>query len=142
MTQTTAGPTAPSAASLAVLALLLAAASGSAMAEWVAIGGDEGSIVYVDPATVLKLGEKAKMWHLVDYNGAQLTATGRQYVSQKLQYEYDCREVRARLLTYLSHSRNMGAGGMVEGDFHPQKWSDLPQGSALYHLRKYACTKR
>ncbi len=125
-----------------ILMLLLASASSNAFAEWVAIGGDEVSTVYVDPATILKIGDKVKMWHLADFNKGQVTATGRQYASQKSQYEYDCKARQARLLTFVSHTRNMGAGAMVEGDWHPLKWEPPAPGSVVDYLRKYACAKR
>ena len=108
-----------------VILMMLLAMSSSATAEWVAVGGNEVSNTYVDPVTVFKTGDKVKMWHLVDFNTVQVKATGKRYMSEKLQYEYDCKEERARMLNFLSHSGNMGGGVMVEGDWHPQKWEPL-----------------
>jgi hypothetical protein len=125
----------------AILMMLLALVSSSAAAEWVAVGGNEVSNTYVDPVTVLKTGDKVKMWHLVDFNTVQVKATGKRYMSEKLQYQYDCKEERARMLNFLSHSGNMGGGVMVEGDWHPQKWEPLAPGSAVDYLRKIACEK-
>ncbi len=122
--------------------MLLAVVSGNALAEWVAVGGSDGSNVYVEPATILKAGGKVKMWHLVDFSAGQVKATGKQYMSEKLHYEYDCNEERARKLAFASHTRNMGGGAMVESDFRPQQWEPLAPGSVLGFLRKYACAKR
>ena len=126
----------------AILLMILAIVSSSAAAEWVAVGGNDLSTTYVDPATILKVGDKVKMWHLVDFNAVQVKPTGKRYMSEKLQYEYDCKEERARMLTFLSHSGNMGGGVMVEGDWHPQKWAPLPPGGLVGYLRKFACGKR
>jgi hypothetical protein len=126
----------------AILMMLLAVVSSSAAAEWVAVGVTESSTVYADAATLAKAGDKVRMWHLVDFNSVQAKATGRRYISEKLQYEYDCKEERARLLSFLSHTGNMGGGAMVEGDWHPQKWEPVTQGSVIDYLRKFACGKR
>jgi hypothetical protein len=126
----------------AILAMILAAASSGAAAEWVGVGGNDVSNTYVDPATIFRAGDRVKMWHLVDFNTVQVKATGKRYMSEKLQYEYDCKEERVRMLNFLSHSRNMGGGVMVEGDFHPQKWEQPRPGSIVEYLRKFACGKR
>jgi hypothetical protein len=123
-------------------AFLLAGVSGGAMAAWVPFGSDEFGNTYVDPATLFRAGDKAKMWHLVDFNNVQTKPSGKRYISEKSQYEYDCKEDRARLLNFLAHTGNMGRGGMVEGDYRAQKWEALPPGSLLAHLRKFACAKR
>jgi hypothetical protein len=125
-----------------ILTLLLGVVSNSAAAEWVAVGGNDQSSIYADPATILKAGDIAKMWHLVDFNSVQTKPSGKRYVSEKLQYEYDCAQERARMLNFLSHTGNMGRGGMVEGDYHAQKWEPLLPGSAIAHLRKLACATR
>jgi hypothetical protein len=125
-----------------ILTAVLAVVSGSAAAEWVAVGGSDLGNTYVDPASIYKAGDKVKMWHLVDFNAVQVKASGTRYMSEKLQYEYDCKEERARMIIFLSHSGNMGGGVMVEGDFRPRKW-ELPQpGSVIEYLRKFACGKR
>ena len=125
-----------------LLMLLLAVWSSSAAAAWVAIGGNDVSNTYADPATIRKAGDKVKMRHLVDFNSVQLKASGRRYLSEKLQYEYDCKQEQARMLNFSSHSGNMGAGAMVEGEFRPGKWEPLPPGSLVAYLRKFACAKQ
>jgi hypothetical protein len=124
-----------------IFMLLLAILSGSAAAAWVAVGGNDVSNTYVDPATILKAGDKVKMWHLVDFNAPQAKPSGKRYMSEKLQYEYDCKEPRARMRSFLSHSGNMGGGVMVEGDWHPRMWEPIPPGSVIDYLRKFACGK-
>ncbi|MCX7142237.1 MAG: hypothetical protein NT123_14425 [Proteobacteria bacterium] len=126
----------------ALLTLLIVFASGSAAAEWVAVGGNDQSSTYVDPASLVRTADKVKMWHLVDFNAPQFKASGKRFLSEKLQYEYDCKDERARKLTFLSHSRSMGGGVMVEGDWHPQAWEPPPSGGVLDYLRKVACGKQ
>jgi hypothetical protein len=122
--------------------LLLAVVSSTAVAEWIVVGANDLSYTYVDPATILKVGDRVKMWHLVDFNAVQVKATGKPYMSEKLQYEYDCKEEQARMLNSLAQSRNMGGGVVVEGDWHPQKWGPVPADGLVNYLWKYACGKR
>lgn len=122
--------------------LLLAAISGSAAAAWVAIGSNDVSNTYVDPARIVKAGDKVKAWHLVDFNSVQVKASGKRYLSERLLYEYDCKQEQARMLQFLSHSGNMAGGVMVDGDFHPGNWEPLPPGSVIAYVRKFACAKR
>lgn len=50
----------------AILMILLAVVSSSAVAEWVQFGGNETITIYVDPATIHKAGNMVKMWFLYD----------------------------------------------------------------------------
>jgi hypothetical protein len=126
----------------AILMILLAVVSSSAAAEWVAVGANDHSYTYVDPGTILKMGDKVKMWHLVDYNAVQVKATGRRYMSERWQYEYDCKERWARMLNSLAYSRSLGEGVTVEGDWNAQQWEPVPPDSLVYYLWKFACGKR
>lgn len=123
-------------------ALLLAMLSGNVAAEWVAVGANDFSYTYVDPTTMFKAGDRVKMWHLVDFNAVQAKPTGQRYMSEKLQYEYDCKDKRARMLNALAQSRNMGGGVVVDGAWGQQNWEPVPPDSRLNHLWKFACGKR
>lgn len=85
------------------------------MAEWVGISRNEdfGITVYADPATTRKSGNEVKMWVLVDYKTAQGKNTSRQHMSSKRQDEYDCKEVKLRVIFESDHSGNMGRGKIV-----------------------------
>lgn len=126
----------------AILMMLLAVVSSSAAAAWVAVGITESGTIYADSATIAKAGDSITMWHLVDFNSIQVKATGRRYISQKFQYEYDCKGERARRLSFQSHTGNMGGGATVDGDWDPQKWEQVPQGGVINYLRQFACGRR
>ena len=51
----------------AILMMLLAVVSSSAMAEWTVVNENKEFIQYADLATIRKLGNKVKMWGLNDY---------------------------------------------------------------------------
>jgi hypothetical protein len=55
-----------------LLTILLALVSISAMAEWTKIDETANAIQYIDLSTVLRHGNKVKMWSLVDYKTAKI----------------------------------------------------------------------
>lgn len=126
----------------AILKTLLGLASSTAMAAWTEIGANDLSYTYVDPATISRTGDRVKMWHLLDFNAVQSKVTGTRYMSERLQYEYDCKEKRARMLNALAQSRNMGRGAVVEDNWNSQQWEPVPPGGLINYLWKYACGKR
>ncbi len=75
----------------AILMILLAVVSSSAMAEWVKVSEDKLVTAYADPTTIRKLGDKVKMWALWDYSTAQ-EDDSKPYMSVRIQNEYNCKE--------------------------------------------------
>ena len=130
-----------------VLTILLLATSGSALAKWVQVGGNDDIATYVDPTTIRKSGNKVKMWTLMDYSTQQQhkisDQTGKPYRSGKIQEEYDCKEEQSRMLYFSCHSENMGAGDVVcESSDATKNWIPVPPGSLEDTILKFACKKR
>jgi hypothetical protein len=124
-----------------VLILMLAIASTSAMAEWTKVdllSLKDGITHYVDLTTIIKAGNKAKMWQLNDNESAK-TRVGR--LSMKTQKEYDCGEEKIRTLTRTLFSGNMGTGVVrySSGDRKPSNWSPVEPGSSVEVFWKIAC---
>ncbi len=124
-----------------ILMMVLAVVSNSAMAEWVNVGNNENLTVYVDPATIQRTGNMAKMWHLTDFKTANKDM-GEAYLSTKDQNEYDCKEVKSRRRASSQHSKNMGSGKVVYSDSYTTKWKPVPPDSGIEIMWKFACTKR
>ena len=76
-----------------LLVMFLVLSSGHVYAEWVLVSGDDaaGLAVYVDPATIRRNGNLAKMWQLYDYKTVQ-TVAGDSLLSMKRFNEYDCKK--------------------------------------------------
>lgn len=130
----------------AVLMMLLAVLSNSAVAGWVAID-DSNSFgdytAYAETTTICKDGNMVKMWAMYDFNTAHIdTAGGKSYLSLKARNEYDCKEEQYRTLSYSFHSGNMGGGDVVFTDYKPADWQPTSRGSINEALRKYACGKQ
>lgn len=127
----------------AVLMILLAVVSSSAMAEWGLISGDADGNVFTDSATIRRVDNKVKMWRLVDYKIAQDFGFGDiQYMSIMIQDEYDCKEEQLRKLYSAAYSENMGRGKVVVSSDKLGEWAPTPPGSMGEELLKFACGKR
>ena len=124
----------------AILMMLLAVVSSSAMAEWVEVSGDEGGTfsVYANPATIRWTDHKVKMWDLYDYKTAKELA-GKTFMSVESQSEYDCKEKQQRILYTTTHSENMGRGEVVSASIKPHDWEPNRPNSVGEALWRIAC---
>ena len=125
-----------------LITLLLAVLSTSAMAEWVQINANNNSTTYVDPTTIRKVGNKVKMWTMHDYKTMQIYE-GKYYLSNKSQFEYDCKNETSASVADLSFSDNMGSGQLVSS-YYKNGLNPLPvsPGSIGEFVWKIACGKQ
>jgi hypothetical protein len=125
------------------LITLLALSSGPVYAGWVLTSGDDeaGLAVYVDPATLRRNGNLAKMWQLYDYKTVQ-TVAGDSFLSIKRFNEYDCTEERTRMLGYTWFSGNMGNGNVVYSTTEQLPWEPVVPRTINRSLWKVACSKK
>lgn len=125
-----------------IFVVMLAAASSSAMAEWVEVNDNNKFTLYADLSTVRKMGDKVTMWLLYDFKIVQKVAGGSLHVSSKSQHEYGCNEKNNRILFISRHSDNMGRGDLVWLTSEEGSWKPIPTGSITEKLWKTACGKR
>ena len=125
----------------AILMLLLAAASSSAMAEWVKVGSNETDTLYVDPSTIRWNDDTAKMWAMNDFKVTQRLDERQPFKSEKVEYEYDCKLAQSRLLYFTSHTESMAEGEVVDFNVVPGDWAPVSPNSGLEELWKIACGK-
>lgn len=126
-----------------LLALMLALASTSAMAEWTWVVEDAGIgiTVYVDRTTINKTGNIVKMLTLTDFKTVKGKAKSK-FLSQTEQAEYDCKDEKIRILSLSQHNKNMGTGEVVFSYNTPSKWMPAAPGSANEVLWEIACGKQ
>ena len=126
----------------AILMMLLAVMSNSAMAKWIEVGSKQDEVsTFVDPATISRAGNMVKLWTLTDRKIPR-TIAGVTHLSMKLQEEYDCKEKRSRGLAVSYHAKNMGQGKVVYSDSVINEWEPVGHGSAGEILWKFACEKK
>lgn len=112
-----------------------------ARAEWVNIGkGDSDAKIFVESKTIQENGNFVKMWDLADYAAVQ-TASGKKYLSTKMQIEYDCANKMTRVLFISIYAGNMGSGELVKAVNIPKgtDWSPNPPDSVNDGKWKIAC---
>jgi len=124
----------------AILMMLLAVVSSSAMAKWTAVNEDKESIQYVDLATIRKSGNKVKMWGLRDYKSVQEFA-GDKFLSSKIQWEYECKEEQLRQLFFQPFSEYGGRGQPITWHNKPGEWKPVMPQSIGENMWKIACGK-
>lgn len=111
------------------------------MAEWTRVGeGDQESdyTVYADLVSASKAADKVKMWILLDYRAEQ-KASGVNFLSKTIRYEYDCRGKHARVLAFKLFSWNMERGKLIRSYSQPQAWKVAQPGSVDEMMWKIAC---
>lgn len=129
----------------AVLSLLLAMVSSSAIAEWELLGtdGNGTATVYADSSAIYKRDGVVKIWTMIDFKKPANLSDGKQFLSWKTQYEFDCKRKRSRTLAATMHSENMGGGELTNHlDFESPAWAGVPPDSNGEVLWIYACRKR
>ena len=128
-----------------LIAVLLLVFSTGAMAEWTYLSSptDNTYDVYIDKTAIRKRGNVAKMWDLTDYKSPQKAAGGESYSSGKVLEEYDCVEIRRRLLARTNFSGNLGKGEIVYSyQYDDNKdWRDIAPDSVAMVQWKAACKK-
>ena len=129
---------------LALLTILSACVSepirSSVSAEWdyIARAADRSSATYVEGTSIKKLGDKVKLWEMLDYEeGRQLGS--KEVLSFKSLKEHDCKEKKYRGLSVIFYSKNMGKGDIVYSNNDTRPWKSVITGSTNEASFKYAC---
>jgi hypothetical protein len=120
-----------------VLTMLLVIFSGSATAEWIAFGSDEGRTGYIDKSSIQTNNKLVTMTYLLDYRKPQkLAAKG--YLSFKSEAEFDCEGEEYRAISTSFHSGNMGEGKIISSKGR-QESQPVEPGTVAGNLFKLAC---
>lgn len=127
----------------AILMAILAMISTSAIGEWIKVDRNKNAGItrYVDITTFHKMGNNVKMLDLIDYITVR-EAMEDKFLSIKVLQEYDCNEVKKRILAFNTYSGNMGYGGVLYTNSKPNKWEIIssPRSVSLT-LWEIACSR-
>lgn len=125
-----------------LVAIALVLASGGAAAEWVEIGENPTTTLYVDPAVTATSRGTVKMWSLFDYK-AKRPLLGSLYSSMRSQDEFDCGNEQTRGLYASWHGGRMGTGTARQTQAHPDsEWMRIPADSGRGLMWAFACAQR
>ena len=129
---------------LALLTILSACVSkptsSSVSVEWeyIARAADRSSTIYVEGTSIRKLGNKVKMWEMLDYEEIRQLGS-KEVLSFKSLKEHDCKEKKYRGLSIIFYSENMGKGAIVYSNNDTRPWKNIIVGSTNEASFKYAC---
>lgn len=135
----------------AILMMLLAVVSNSAMAEWIELTSTEKETYYVNPATIRKKENIVVMWNVMNVKQSKLTkflqeldnvlpnSDVKTVMSTVAEKEYDCKEGQLRMLKFSTHPKIMGEGEIITMTSNIGKWGPVVPGSIDESLWEYAC---
>jgi hypothetical protein len=109
------------------------------VAEWVVFETMTDATIYIDPSTIRKDGDRAVMWALIDYRKPQLDKTGKQVMSDKLHYQYDCRGRQFSIIATSAHAGAMASGEIINVNPDPPQLTPVPAGSTAEKMWLHAC---
>jgi len=96
---------------------------------------------HVNPSTISRKGNKVRVWDLMDYRTTPDRNTP--YLSTKRQTEYDCKELRSRLIFISAYSGNLGKGEIVNTATNTSSdWTPIVPESVGEILWRVACRRR
>ena len=126
-----------------MLAAALLLQTASAAAEWVRIGevDDGAAIVYIDPASAQRKGERVRVSVLRDFTAPRPVGRERAQ-SVKEQWETDCKDYQARMLEFFWMSEKMGAGNVVLANRDVGNWRRVVPRTVVESLWNTACTAK
>jgi len=120
------------------LLTLLALAPLSVWAEWVKVSEtQDGTVCYVDPATIKGAGEFRRVWELLDYKAPGKTGN----LSLSLFIEYNCKEHQIRALQGTGFSDHMSRGNVLNISEGVSPWENIAPGTVNESIMKYVCLR-
>jgi hypothetical protein len=117
--------------------------------DWFSLGpiGSDEDTVYADAARVHRKGDQVEMWVLYDHKVAKRGVRNiPPFLSQEHLMQFDCTDVRARLLRVMWFSGNMGQGTVLadtsKDTSRKYPWEEKsPPGTVGRLLDELACKK-
>ena len=123
-----------------LVAVLLMASMGTALADWVKVATVGPDTHYAKTPAIAGTGQWVKSWQLIDYADAQ-DRRGKKVRSGLSLAEFDCVSRSGRLLSLLFYSDQMGKGDVVQVAKVESKWEPTQPGVPDTYW-KAACIKQ
>ena len=124
---------------LAAMILGIASCKPAPVSEWVVFEAAPDATIYVDPSTIRREGDRAEMWVLIDYASPQPDKTGKQVMSDKLQYQYDCSGKQLSIVATSAHAGRMASGETINVNPDPPQLTPVPAGTTAEKMWQHAC---
>lgn len=126
---------APRIVSSVSIAVILLTFAPPAVAEWVKIYEDAGSVGYIDPSTIKKIDENLRrVSELLDFKKPDPQFRGE--MSHLFLVEYDCKNKVVRIVSVTGHAERMAKGRITNSATPKPNWSPIdPRSHHVTQLR-------
>jgi Surface-adhesin protein E len=124
---------------VATMACVLVSCKPKPVSEWVVFESAPEATIYVDPSTLHREGDRAEMWVLIDYRQPLPDKTGKQVLSDKLHYQYDCKNRQYSIVDTSAHAGPMATGELINVNPDPPEVVPVPPGTTAEEMWKHAC---
>jgi hypothetical protein len=124
-----------------LLALILAAAWGHAMAAWVKVAESSGSTVYLDPAVSKKVGDNIMVWLLRDHHEMRFGTGGPYLVVARPGGGRLPRRAGCGASMRPTTPSRWAKGKFVASEHGPMSWNDAQPRSIMGRVVELACPK-
>jgi hypothetical protein len=118
-----------------LLIIGLAGFCGLSQAMWVTVTRNEVATVYIDSASIFRMGDTRRVWVVYDLTSPD--TKGQQSVKSYI--EYDCREGKYKTISASSHPNKMGKGPALKSLPVPGGMRPVTQDSMSQQLYGFAC---
>lgn len=121
------------------LLLALLFVSGSAWAEWVKTAvNPNGDAYYIDPSTLGKDVNLRRVWSVIDLKKRDKGGD----MSQRVRFEFDCKQATVRILSMSTHSEAMAKGKtLLSFSVGDRDFADAPPETPVFEIMKVVCAK-
>lgn len=119
----------------AILFFLLVLLAAPTWAEWVKFDSNVNGVFYADPTTIRKDGQFRRVWVIRDLNKRDKDGK----MSVRILNEYDCKDERARGVSFSSHSEPMAGGKLLTSFNEPTKWNYISPETVGESMLDFVC---
>jgi len=121
-----------------LLTALLMLAAPQALGEWRQYGSNsQGTVFYIDFASLRKNGDFRTVWELQDFKAPVMSA-----LSVRILMEYDCTKKRNRALSMSAFSGHMATGKIiVTAPLKEDRWNSVRPNSVFANALLIVCVE-
>ena len=123
-----------------ILMLGLVAISNGAMADWIALGGNDVQDNYIDSSTINRSGSIVSATGLYDFKQPR-EFNGNDIRSSLVRYKFDCDRERYTSIESISYAGNMADDAVADSWIPLTVWKVVIPATPLGNIFHYACRK-
>jgi hypothetical protein len=121
-----------------LLMLAIIGMSSSAMADWIALGGNDVQDNYIDSSNIYRSGSIVSATSLYDFKRPR-EFNGNDVRSSLVRYKFDCDRERYTPIESISYTGNMAGDAIADSWIPRTAWQVVIPATPLGNIFQYAC---